>query len=636
MMIHSKPVGGYAGKVLDVDLTTSKIVQRPLDEALIRRFVGGRGFTSWLLWKELGRGTDPLSPQNVLLFSAGPLVGTPVPTAGRLVIAAKSPATGILGDSSVGGHFAPELKQAGYDLVILRGKAPRPVYLWIDNGQAGLKEATHLWGKGIYQADALIRDELGDEEVSIALIGQAGENLVKSACIMVDRGAAAGRTGMGTVMGSKNLKGVVVRGHQDLAIVHPQRFQEIVRELHRLTIVDPQTKASQVLGTHRLLMIFNTIGDLPTRNYQAGHFEGAEKISAEALHDRYLQRGLGCFSCDYYCHRYSMVKDGPYAGTYLKGPEFENALALGSQCGNDDLALVLHLNMLANDWGIDTISLGHGVSFSMECYEKGILTKEDVDGLDLRWGNPEAMIELTRKIVFRQGLGDLLAEGVKAASEEIGRGAEEFAMHIKGLEDSATDKRNDYFIGLWGLTGTRGADHLRACISHSPLVPEDVAESLFGTRESLDPYSTAGKGPLVKYHEDRTTMFDVLGLCKFWEWWSSSWKNLQGRIQGAIEAYAALTGLEVDEAWWYTTGERIYNLERAFNIREGLRKEDDLRIPKRYAQEPLKGRRLAPEAVQVLMEGYYEARGWNKDGIPGREKLEQLGLTEVEDELEKF
>lgn len=632
------PSGGYAGKILEVNLSAGSTVHKPLDERLVRDYVGGRGWTSRTLWDEVGPKTDPLGEDAILMLVNSPFAGTPIPMSGRLHIAAKSPLTGLLGDSNVGGHFGAYLKFAGFDAILLRGISPQPVWLWIDNGRAELRPAKHLWGKGVYEVDELLKKEVGDPYIKTAVIGQAGENLVRFAAIIIDKGAAAGRTGVGTVMGSKRLKAIAARGNQDVKVVQPKRFFQLVQEAHHLADGDPQTTDGRMHGTHRLIALFDGIGDLPSYNYRQGTFEGTPKIRAEALREGgYLKRGRACYACNYYCHRTSRVDSGKYAGTWVGGPEFENVKGFGSLCGNDDLEAVLHFNQMANDYGMDTISLSHCLAFCMDAYDLGLLSKSELDGIEMTWGNTDAMEAMINQIAFRRGIGDLLAEGLRRAAAEIGRGTQEMVVDFKGLEDSSTDKRNDMLIGLWGLTSTRGGDHLRACTSHFPNIPLDVAEARFGTKQAINPRRAEGKGPLIKFNEDRVTTFDAMGICKFWWWWSSRWENVNDRIRVSAEAYEALTGLEADPEWWAQTGDRIYNVERAFLVREGVRKKDDVRIPKKF-QTPLesgpgKGKALTPEIVEVLMTDYYRARGWDEDGVPTREKLESLGLPDVADEL---
>ncbi len=626
--------GGYAGKILEVDLSNGTIRHQPPPDSLVRDYVGGRGWTSRTLWDEVGAETDPLGPDAVLIMVNGPFSGTPIPMSGRFHIAAKSPLTGILGDSNVGGHFGASLKFAGLDAILLRGISPEPVWLWIDNGRAELRPAKQLWGKGVYAVDELLKQEVADPYIKTAIIGQAGENLVRYAAIIVDKSCAAGRTGVGAVMGSKRLKAIAVRGDQDVHVAQPERFFELVQQAHHLAEGDPQTKDGRIHGTHRLLAIFDGVGDLPTRNYRQGSFEGTPKIRAEALRDGgYLKRARACHACNYYCHRVSAVDQGPYAGTWVGGPEFENVKSLGSLCGNDDLASILHFNQMANDYGIDTISLGHALAFCMDAYDRGLSTKSDLDGIEMTWGNTDAMEKMIHAIALRRGIGDVLAEGLRRAALEIGHGTEDLVVDFKGMEDSSTDKRNDMLVGLWGLTGTRGGDHLRACISHFPNIPLDVAETLFGTKQAINPRRTDGKGALIRFNEDRVATFDAMGICKFWWWWSSRWENVNERVRVSAEAYQALTGLEADTTWWAQTGERIYNVERAFLCREGIRKRDDVRIPKKFA-EPMasgnsQGKALTSDIVETLMTDYYRARGWDEQGIPTPEKLESLGLGDV-------
>jgi aldehyde:ferredoxin oxidoreductase len=634
------PTGGYAGKILEVNLSTGKIEYQPLDERLVYDYVGGRGWTSRSLWDEVGPQTDPLGEEAILMMVNSPFAGTPIPMSGRLHVVAKSPLSGILGDSNVGGHFGAYLKFAGFDAIMLRGISSEPVWLWIDNGRAELRPAEHLWGKGVYEVDELLKQEAGDPYIKTAVIGPAGENLVRYSAIIIDKGAAAGRTGVGTVMGSKRLKAIAVRGNQDVRVVDPRRFFELVQEAHHLADGDPQTTDGRMHGTHRLVALFDGIGDLPAYNYRQGTFEGTPKIRAEALREGgYLKRGRACYACNYYCHRSSSVTNGKYAGTWVGGPEFENVKGFGSLCGNDDLEAILYFNQMANDYGLDTISLTHSLAFCMDAYDLKLLSKNELDGIDMTWGNTDAMEAMINQITFRRGIGDLLAEGVRRATAEIGRQSEDLVVHFKGVEDSSTDKRNDMLIGLWGLTSSRGADHLRACTSHFPNIPLDVAEQLFGTKQAINPRRPDGKGALIKFNEDRVTTFDAMGICKFWWWWSSRWENVNDRIRVSAEAYAALTGLEADPEWWAETGDRIYNVESAFNCREGIRKADDLHIPKKFRTPmesgPNEGKALTPEIVDTLMTDYYRARGWDEDGIPTRARLESLGLSDVADELEQ-
>ncbi len=635
----SSPGGGYAGKILEVNLSHGTIENKPLPEKLVRDYVGGRGWTSRTLWDEVGLETDPLGPDAVLIMANSAFMGTPIPMSGRFHIAAKSPLTGILGDSNVGGHFGASLKFAGFDAILLRGISPDPVWLWIDNGRVELRPARHLWGKGVYQVDELLRQEVGDPYIRTAVIGQAGENLVRYAAIIVEKTCAAGRTGVGAVMGSKRLKAIAVRGDQDVQVAQPERFFQLVQQAHHLADGDPQTKDGRINGTHRLLAIFDGIGDLPSYNYRQGTFEGTPNIRAEALRQGgYLKRARACHACNYYCHRTCGVDQGPYADTWVGGPEFENVKSLGSLCGNGNLESILHFNQMANDYGIDTISLGHALAFCMDAFEHGILSKDDLDGIEMTWGNTDAMEKMIHQIAMRRGVGDLLAEGLRRATGEMGRGTEDLIVGFKGLEDSSTDKRNDMLIGLWGLTGTRGGDHLRACMSHFSNIPLDVAETMFGTKQAVNPRRTDGKGPLIKFNEDHVATFDAMGICKFWWWWSSSWGNIKDRVRVSAEAYQALTGLEADVDWWARTGERIYNVERAFLCRMGIRRQDDVRIPKKFAEPmasgPNQGKALKSDVVEILMTDYYRARGWDEQGIPTRSRLESLGLGDVASELD--
>ncbi|MFC1491545.1 aldehyde ferredoxin oxidoreductase family protein [Nitrospinota bacterium] len=632
--VSPMPFGGYMGKVLEVDLTRREIATRPLEENMALHYIGGHGFTSRMLYDLVGPDVDPLSPENVLLFAMGPLVGTIVPGACRWTVAAKSPLTGILGDGNGGGFFGVEFKRAGYDLVIIRGRASSPVYLWIKDDQVNIRDARHLWGKDTYELERSLRCELLDPDVRIAGIGVGGENLVKFATVIGDRGRAAGRCGMGAVMGSKNLKAVAVRGTEKVEVARPGVLLRSAEEFNG-KLLEAAKRGFQYfmkVGSPGKITSTNEQGILGTRNYQAGEFEGVESISGEALEERFYVKKRSCPACPVGCNHFFIGEEGDpsqvYYGTKV---EFAATGAYGSLNGNKDLNAVLKIHVLANKLGIDTITLGATLALATECYEKGLITNEDTDGLDLRWGDPQTMLELTSKVGKREGFGALLAEGSMRVAQNIGQGAENFTAHVKGMECPINDPRGLRGWGLGYAVSSRGGDHCRAApdVEIGGMSPEQV-ESLFGTPEAANRFSPLGKGKLVKYYEELRVIGMALGMCRFIVRGETASPEL------AASLYNAVTGLDIDGEYLMKTAERIVNLERMFNVREGVGRKDDT-LPKRFLEETLpagasKGRTVE---LEPMLNEYYEFRGWEKEtGHPKKDKLLELGLEDVASEPE--
>lgn len=618
--------GGYSGKVLHVDLTKRRISRDTLNKELARDYIGGRGFTSKVQYDEIGPDVDPLSPRNKLIFATGPLSGTLAPSSARLTVAGRSPLTGLLGDANSGGHWSAELKFAGYDMLIISGKAKRPTYLWIDNDDPVIKDAEHVWGKTTRETEHLIKDELGDKRIHLASIGPAGENLVRFASVIVDLDHAAGRTGLGAVMGSKNLKAVAVRGTKGLKIADTKFFMTTVDALLDIINTDPMTSSvAPKFGTTFLVNPINLEGGLSTLNWQTGVFDGAEKISGEALreNENILVRATACFACPLRCDRYSEVTKGPFKDTYVGGPEYFALVSFGSKCGNSNLPSIIKANEMANLYGLDVGSTGGIIGFAMECYNKKILSKEDTDGLSLDWGNYESLLRLIKKIAFREGFGNLLADGIKTSAEKIGQGAIRFAMHVKGMDLVTADPRCYKAYSLRYAVASRGADHLRL--------------QAIINRHELDrlPFDEAARK--LKWWEDLMSLLDALGVCKlFYTTYSSSIEIVQKKLKKLSELYSSATGLQLSIADLLRTGERITNVERVFNIRMGLRRKDDT-LPSRFLEEPLpegpaKGN--VYDVLEPLLNAYYDARGWNSNtGVPTRERLEKLRLEKAADEL---
>ena len=628
-------VHGYAGKFGRVDLTNKKTYVRETPEELVINYLGGTGFCAKILWDEVNAKTNPLGPENILIFATGPVTGTLFPPAGRYVIASKSPLTGIWGESHSGGHFGPELKFAGFDYLIIHGRSRTPVYVSIRDEEIEIKDAKQLWGKDTFETTKIVKEMENEKETMVACIGQAGENLVKYACVIndIDKSArAAGRTGMGAVMGSKNLKAIGITGSRDITIADPETFLEVVEEAtDKCTKGEWGAAAEESLGkygTPNLVNAMNEIGRLPTKNHWTGVYNDCEDIGPQTIRDKYRIRRGACFQCPIACKYTSSITTGPYAGTRTGGPEYETVVAFGSNCLNPDIESIIYANMLCNLYGIDTISCGKTISWAMECYENNLFTKKEADDLDLSWGNEETIIALIHKIAKRQGLGNLLAEGAKKASANLGRGSAKYAMHVKGLEISGQDGRSHKSIGLTHAIGVRGADHLRSLCTVDELGYRDIAAERFGkdsVNDICDLLSENKKGLIVKDQEDLFAIVDSLIICKYGTMWPPIYY-----FDFITKVLPPLTGIEnfgsVKKI--RLIAERIVNLRRSFNIREGLRRKDDT-LPNRFTKDPMPhgpGRGQVVDLKSMLNE-YYQLRGWDlKTGIPKKEKLSELGL----------
>ena len=620
---------GYAGKVLRIDLTEKKTRVAELDRRLAASFLGGRGFNSKRLYDELEPGIDPLGPENKLMFATGPLVGTMLPTACRFNVSAKSPLTGILGDSNAGGHFAPELKFAGYDQVILEGRSREPIYVFIDDGDVEFRDASHLLGRDVYEADEMIKADLDDRRVQTAVVGPAAENGVRYAGIYANLMRAAARTGMGAVMASKGVKALAVRGTGSIEVADPRKFERLVEEIEAEIYGHEQYWPRRRMGTTRILMMANAAGFLPTRHYTSGVFEHAEKVSGERLAKEYNVKTRGCFACTIPCSRFYVVKHGEFAGLFGEGPEYEALGSFTARVGNSDLNVALKANDMCNRLGLDALTTAECISWAMELHEKDLLGRSEADGLDLSWGSREAILTLIEKIARRKGFGDILADGSKAAAEKLGRGME-LTMQVKGLDIIMADPRGLKGFGLGYAVASRGGDHLRS----EPFIElsDDPArgEELFGVPEATLRLAHKGKGKLVSYFEDWCAVIDALEPCK------NIMENMEILpFDRAAEVIEAVTGLRMPASEVRCVGERIVNIERAFNVREGIRRRDDT-LPRRFREEtlpegPSKGTIFEQEP---MLDEYYAERGWDPEtGIPTRETLERLGLGYVASEL---
>jgi aldehyde:ferredoxin oxidoreductase len=569
-----------------------------------------------LLFDYAKPGIDPLSPENPLILMTGPMTGTMAPTAGNgIAFVAKSPLTGAIGEAKSHGFFGADLKRAGYDIVIFTGKSERPIYIWIDDDSVQFMDAKHLWGKSPADTEDSIREELGDYYVRVAAIGEAGEKLSRIACIINDKTRAAGRTGMGTVMGSKNLKAIAVRGTKDVKVPKPDEFLEYVRMLHERQKGPAATKY-RTLGTALNVLVHNSLGALPTRNFTNASFEGAEKVSGEYLNERFVARIVGCYSCAMRCEHIAVVPEGQYKGSTSR-VEYEPLWALGPHCGVDRLDAIIKAMDLCNYYGLDNLSCGNIVGFAMDCYEHGILTKKDTNGVDLSFGNAEAMVDLVRQIGTREGLGDVLAEGVKIAAEKIGNGAENYANHIKGLEMTGYDIRGLKTAAIGYAVSFRGADHNR----HG-----SYGLDLKGTVDRFK--AERGRGKMVMEIEDLYTIIDSMILCKF------SRGTYYQAFDDIARLYTLGTGIEITPEELRLTGERINNIGRLFNIREGFTRKDD-HLPAKVMSTPIpedtvsKGSFISKKELNLMLDDYYEARGWTPEGLPTLEKMEELQLQDL-------
>lgn len=607
---------GYAGRILHVDLTTRKTRVEPLNENYAKKYIGGIGLGMRLWLDHSKAGVEPLSPENPLILTTGPISGTVWPTGGNgHAFVSKSPQSYGVGEAKSHGSFGTELKRAGYDAVIFKGKAEKPVYVWIDDDSVQLLDASHLMGKSPADTEDAIKEELGDHYIRVAAIGIAGEKLVRIACIINEKTRAAGRTGLGAVMGSKNLKAIAVRGTRDVTVAKPDEFLEFVKEFHE-RMKGPATQKYRTLGTPENVLVHNALHCMPTRNYNNAHFEAAEKVSGETLNDRYVAKIIGCSSCAMRCEHVCVVAEGPYKGAMTR-VEYEPLWAMGPYCGVDRLDAIVKGMELCNYYGIDAISAGVIVGFAMDCYENGILTQKDTEGLDARFGNHEALVQLIEKMGKREGVGDILAEGVKVAAEKIGKGAEKLAQHIKGVEVTGYDLRCLKTAALGFAVSFRGADHNR----HGA-----YAFDVKGKVNRL--VAERGRGKLVKDIEDMYTIIDSLIVCKF------SRGTYYKEAEDMAKLYTLVTGVEMTPEEIRRCGERINNLARVFNVREGLSRKDDT-LPYKVMNYPIpdegpaKGAYVSQEELDLLLDDYYEARGWTRDGIPSVEKLKALGMDDL-------
>lgn len=629
----------YAGKILYVDLTKERIWTEDLTLDKIKKFIGGRGMNIFLLWDSIEPGIDPLGEENVLIFGAGALSGTFAPSSGRTTITCKGPATHLYVKSSSGGHWGPELKFAGYDHLVVRGKSNHPVYLWIHGKDVEIRDGSKLWGKDVQETEELIQEELKEDRVEIACIGIGGENRVKFASIMMGHNAAA-RGGTGAVMGSKMLKAIAVKGKQPIGLNDGDNFFHVVRQSIKDLKESPAQRNLGLYGTVGMIPLRNEMHLLATNNFTENHLKDAYQISGQYLIEKgFLINRFGCSACGTSCHRYTSIPEGRYKGTQSGGPEYESAGALGAGCGVTDPMALLKANELCNRYGLDTVSTGSVIQWAMECYEKGLLSTEETGGLRLEWGNGETVIELIQKIAHRQGLGDLLAQGVKRAAEVVGKDSMKWAIQVKGLEQTRADVRAKKGYALALAVNPRGPDHLHSQVfAEDGTTPETRAliKRICGSEDYATHKIIEKRGAIVRWHEDFYAISDSLGLCTF----VTLARGYLIDIHRMMAMYKYAAGVDWDEEGMFNIGRRILTLEKAFNVREGASRMDDT-IPWRFMHEPiksgpLKGMVTTKEQLDQMLDEYYQLHGWDKEtSWPLKETLKNLGLDEVAEEMER-
>ena len=616
---------GIYRKILRINLRDSsrRIEQR--DEAFYREWLGGRGMGAKILYDEVPATADPLGPENILFIAGGPLSGVYAPATGKTSLVTKSPATGGYGDSNIGGHIGPELKYAGYDALIFEDIAPESTLVIIDDDRITVRSADYLWGKGTFETEKMLKDELG-EDFQIAVIGPAGENLVKIACIQHDFGRQAGRIGVGAVMGSKKLKAFAIRGTRSVPLADPDGLLELGKKAYASCFSKPGFEEWTPMGTAGVTNWVNEVGAFPTHNFHTTYYPGYKGINGETLKERILKTDKGCFACPTPCGKYSSAA-GAFKGeikeekfeVMVEGPEYETIALIGGCCELTAIEEVAFANYVMDDLGLDTISCGGIAAFTLECIEKGVLSKEQVGGRDLKFGDLASVIYIAEMIAKRQGIGDVLAEGVKAAAEKIGGNSQHYAIHIKGLEQSGYEGRNAPAMMLAYMTADVGASHNRAwAIAYDIAVGVDILE---------------GKAERVVELQHIRPLFDLLGCCRL------QWVELGLELENYTDILNAVTGCGYTWEELMLISEKVYNLTRMFWVRHvsGFGRAWDW-PPPRMVEEviptgPSKGKKISAENLNWLLDRYYHLRGWDVDGIPTAEQLRKIGLPECVGDL---
>ena len=621
---------GYNGRILKVNLSTKEVGVDEPDEYFYRTYMGGATLGAYYLLKEMRPKIDAFDPEAIIVFAPSILTGTPAPGFARHSVVGKSPLTGTIADSQAGGFWGPELKFAGYDAVVVKGRASEPVYLWINDGKVEIKQASHIWGKTTGETQSIIPKELGDDKVRVLSIGPAGERLVRFACVLNECKHANGRLGMGAVMGRKNLKAIAARGHGGIKIKDREIVLKWAKEFSNNFMDNPSNAGLHDLGTGEILTGMNKDGQLPTRNFQTGFFAGAEAISAETMHSTIFQKGEGCYACPVKCKRVVKVEHPYQVDPLYGGPEYETLASLGSNCGISDIAAVAKGNELCNKYGLDTISTGATIAFAMECYENGIINQKDTGGVELRFGNADAMLEMVELIAKREGIGDILAEGTKRAAQKVGKGAEKFAIQVKGLEMGMHDGRVKGMVGLAYAVSPVGADHV--VVEHDTdfdfNAPEVFIEQM-KTMGLLQRCKTSGmdyqKIRMFCYLQYHFSFLDSLCLCVL------AFAPVRTfKLSHLTDVASAVTGWELSLWEMMKLGERRVNMFRIFNEREGFTPEDDW-LPERFFEPiedgPRQGATYSRQELKEMRDLYYRLMNWDPEtGVPTKAKLIELDL----------
>ncbi len=637
---------GYAGKILVVDLTSENIETIPIEEELARKYLGGVGINTKLLFKHTRKGIDPLGPDNVLLFGTGPLVGTFMPTASKTDVSAKSPITGLFGAASSGYQFGSEMKYAGYDHILIKGTSTHPVYLAIQNGSVELRDAAHLWGKDVWEAIDALEAEWGSEDIRVAAIGPSGENLVRFSAIQNGKYDAWARTGMGAVMGSKRLKAIVVRGKGGIRVAKKKQFRELAHELRQEIINSPFFNAVSTYGSMAATGAYGKFGALPGKNFQTGVIEDWFQTRGYKVIERFSDQMMACPACPVGCAHWAVVKEGPYAGLELKGIEVTMIFEIGAKLFVHDMDGVLRCVETFHRYGIDTVSGCGTIAMLMELYQRRLIDKEKI-GFPVEWGDVEAICKLIKMIAEREGIGDILAEGAKRANIAL-TGNDDYAITVKGLEVPTFDPRSRWSVWTFGfLTSTRGGDHLRTRNPvenlRFPSLPNDYRKEAFEfpkkfyekmdmpenlKKKIFDPdLKTTDIILMQKWSEDLMTVFNSIGIC-------IRPPSLQALGPTSIaKMFQTCVGWDMDASEVMKAGDRIWNLQRIYNLREGETRKDAI-FHKRFLKEklpegPAKGMVIDKKKVDRMLDDYYAERGWDrKEGIPTKKKIKELGLEE--------
>ncbi len=605
---------GWHLRILRVNLTTKKVTKEDVDPKIARDYLGGRGWAIHYLYKEMDPMADALSPENMLIFATGPLTATPAPTGNRYMVVTKSPLTGALAHSNSGGEFPTWMKRTGFDMFIFEGKSPEPVYVLVNEDQVEVRSAAHVWGKDAHETTDILKAETSSE-ARVACIGQAGENLALMAAIMNDKHRAAARSGVGAVMGSKNLKAVVAMGNKNPPLHDPEGMRTLSVSTSKEVGADVKKGSNmRIYGTSYVPQVTNTLGILPTRNFLQGTFEHVNNIDGDALKDQYLIRHTPCYRCPLSCGRLTEVPDGPYKGKG-EGPEYETISSLGTGCGVSNLAALVKANYLCNEYGMDTITTGMTIAVAMEMYEKGYLS-EEIIGMPLKFGDHDAMIAMIKLMAYREGFGNDLAQGSFRLAEKYGH--PELAVTTRKQEFPGYDPRGSQGMGLLYATSNKGASHMEGDVAY---------EEVFGVPVKENPLTTDGKPELVRHFENSFALMDSSGLCVFVAIRYAFNKDRMILPLRVTEMMNLTTGAEYSPEEVMIAADRVYTLERMFLIKAGSGPEFDT-LPHRMLHEPLPdgpAKGMVVELDKMLPE-FYKLRGWDEKGYPTKEKLQELGL----------